>query len=66
MVTCAIFNYQFDKIIEHARQGEFEGMESVVMTADEAFPQRQDIFGGILSKDFKQNVADRVKAFLDK
>ena len=50
MVTCAIFNYQFDKIIEHARQGEFEGMESVVMTADEAFPQRQDIFGGILSK----------------
>ena len=31
-------------------------MESVVMTADEAFPQRQDIFGGILSKDFKKDV----------
>ena len=49
MATCAIFNYQFDKIIEQARQKEIEGMESVVMTADEAFSQRQDIFGGILS-----------------
>ena len=63
MVTCAIFNYQFDKIIEHARQGEFEGMESVVMTADEAFPQRQDIFGGILSKDFKKEKAEDVIHF---
>lgn len=35
MATCAIFNYQFDKIIEQARQKEIEGMESVVMTADE-------------------------------
>lgn len=54
MVTCAIFNYQFDKIIEHARQGEFEGMESVVMTADDAFPLRQNIFGQMLMKDFKK------------
>lgn len=54
MVTCAIFNYQFDKIIEHARQGEFKGMESVVMTADDAFPVRQNIFGEMLMKDFKK------------
>ena len=54
MVTCAIFNYQFDKIIEQARQGEFEGLESVVMTADEAFPVRQNIFGEMLVKDFKK------------
>ena len=54
MATYAIFNYQFDKIIERARQGEFEGIESVVMTADEAFPQRQNLFGEILSKDFKK------------
>ena len=30
MATFAIFNYQFDKIIGHARQGEFESMESEV------------------------------------
>lgn len=63
MATYAIFNYQFDKIIEHARQKEIEGMESVVMTADEAFPQRQDIFGGILSKDFKKEKTEDVIHF---
>lgn len=63
MATYAIFNYQFDKIIEHARQGEFEGMESVVMTADEAFPQRQNIFGEKLSKDFKKEKAEDVIHF---
>ena len=38
MATYAIFNYQFDKIIEHARQGEFEGMESeVIISSDFSF-----------------------------
>ena len=63
MATFAIFNYQFDKIIEHTRQGEFEGMGSVVMTTDEAFPQRQNIFGEILSKDFKKENAKDVIRF---
>lgn len=54
MATFAIFNYQFDKIVEHARQGEFEGMESVLMSADDAFPQKQKIFGEMLIKDFKK------------
>lgn len=63
MATYAIFNYQFDKIIEHAKQGEFEGMESVVMTADEAFPQRQNIFGEILNKDFKKEKTEDVIHF---
>ncbi|MCR5851833.1 MAG: hypothetical protein K6G92_14185 [Bacteroidaceae bacterium] len=52
MATYAIYNYQFEKIVEHASQGEFEGMGSVVMTADEAFPRKQDIFGEILKRDF--------------
>lgn len=52
MATYAIFNYQFDKIVKHAVQGEFAGMESVLMTADEAFPKRQELFGGILRKDY--------------
>ena len=54
MSTFAIFNYQFDKIMEHARQGELKGMETVLMSADEAFPQKQKIFGEMLNKDFKK------------
>lgn len=54
MATYAIFNYQFEKIIVHAQQGEFKGMEAFLMTADVAFPKRQDIFGDILSRDFKK------------
>jgi len=54
MATYAIFNYQFEKNIEHARQAELEGMESVVMSADDAYPIRQNIFGDMLSKDFKK------------
>ena len=54
MSTFAIFNYQFDKIMEHARQGELKGMETVLMPADEAFPQKQKIFGDILKNDFKK------------
>lgn len=54
MATFAIYNYQFEKIMVHARQGEFEGMGSVLMSADEAFPQKQKIFGEMLNKDFKK------------
>lgn len=54
MATFAIFNYQFDKIVEHARQGELEGMGTVLMSADEAFPQKQKIFGEMLKRDFKK------------
>ena len=63
MATYAIFNYQFDKIIEHAQQKEIEGMESVVMTADESFPQRQKIFGDILCKDFRKKRTEDVIHF---
>ena len=54
MATYAIFNYQFEKISEYARQGEFPGMESVVMKADESFPKKQEILSEILKKDFEK------------
>lgn len=57
MAIFAIYNYQFEKIVEHARQGEFEGMETVLMSADKAFPQKQKIFGEMLNKDFKKEKA---------
>lgn len=63
MATYAVFNYQFDKIMVHARQKELEGMESVLMTADTAFPQRQGIFGDILTKDFKKEKTEDVIHF---
>ena len=34
MGAYAIFNYQFDKIIEHSSQYKLEGMDTVLMTAD--------------------------------
>lgn len=63
MATYAIFNYQFDKIIEHARQSEFKGMESIVLAAEEAFPMRQEIFGGILTGDYRKGSAGDVVHF---
>ena len=57
MATYALFNYQFDKIVKHARQVEIEGMETVLMSADEAFPKKQEIFGEILNRDFKKEKA---------
>jgi hypothetical protein len=52
MATFAIFNYQFNPVREHGRQGEFEGMESVLMGSEESFPRKQEIFGGLLREDF--------------
>lgn len=63
MANFAIFNYQFDKIIKHSRQIELEGLESVVMTADEAFSQKQSIFGEMLRKDFKKAEATDIIHF---
>lgn len=54
MATFAIFNYQFDKIIEHSPQYKLNGINTVLMSAEEAFPRKQDIFGDLLSKDFRK------------
>lgn len=35
MGAYAIFNYQFDKIIEHSRQYKLEGMDTVMMSAED-------------------------------
>ena len=45
MANFAIFNYQFDKIIEQEKQYELECMSDVKMSADEAFTKKQEIFG---------------------
>lgn len=63
MATYAIFNYQFDKIIEHSKQYEFVGMESVIMTAEDAFPRKQEIFGDYLKKDFKKAKSEDIIHF---
>ena len=63
MATFAIFNYQFDKIIEHSRQYTLEGMNTVMMSAEEAFPQKQGIFGEFLDKDYKKATSEDVIHF---
>lgn len=54
MATFAIYNYEFEPIQRHDAEGELDGMGSVLMTAAEAFPQKQDIFGSLFDKDYKK------------
>lgn len=63
MATFAIFNYQFEKIIEHSRQLKIEGMDTVEMSAEKAFPQRQKILGELLDKDYNKATSDDVIHF---
>ena len=63
MASFALFNYQFDKIIDNSRQYKIDGMDTVVMHADEAFPQRQDIFGEILLKDYQKTKSEDIIHF---
>ena len=63
MGAYAIFNYQFDKIIEHSRQYKLEGMDTVMMSAEKAFPMRQEIFGEMLEKDFAKATSDDIIHF---
>lgn len=63
MATYAVFNFQFEKIVVHARQTELAGMEWVVMKADEAFPRRQEVLGELLMKDFTREKPEDVIHF---
>ena len=54
MASFALFNFEFEPIQNKLRQAELKGMESVLMSASEAFPKKQEIFGDILLKDFKK------------
>ena len=48
MASFAIYNYQFGKIIKRTREGRLFGKDALEMDAEEAFPQRQQIFGTLL------------------
>ncbi len=51
MSVFAIYNYQFAKIMKRAVEGQLFP-DDLEMEADEAFPQRQEIFDTILNEDF--------------
>lgn len=63
MASFALFNYQFDKIIDNSRQYKIDGIDTVVMHADEAFPKRQDIFGEILLRDYQKTKSEDIIHF---
>ena len=50
MPTFAIYNYQFAKIVKHTREERLFGKNAFEMDAEEAFPQRQEIFSALLEK----------------
>ena len=52
MAIFAIYNYQFAKIIRRVRAGRLFPRDAVEMDAEEAFPQRQQIFGALLKNDY--------------
>ena len=53
MATFAIYNYQFARIIKHAKEARLFGEEWTGMDADKAFQQKQEIFGALLENDYK-------------
>lgn len=52
MSSFAIYNYQFAKIIKHAKEGRLFGKDPLEMEAEEAFARRQEIFGAMLEEDY--------------
>ena len=44
MASFALFNFEFEPIQNKLRQAELKEMESVLMSASEAFPRKQEIF----------------------
>ena len=63
MASFALFNFEFEPIQNKLRQAELKGMESVLMSASEAFPRKQEIFGDILLKDFKKEKIEDIIHF---
>lgn len=53
MSSFAIYNYQFAKIIRRAREQSLFGKDALEMEAEEAFPLRQQLFGTLLTDDYK-------------
>lgn len=52
MGSYAIFNYQFAKIVEKTSEGELFPSSGKLLSADEAFQKRQELFDDVLEKDF--------------
>lgn len=63
MADFAIFNYQFDPIKEQSPQRELEGMGRMIMTPQESFPQKQEIFGDLFQKDYEKTHTEDVIHF---
>ena len=63
MASFALFNFEFEPVQNKLRQAELKGMESVLMSASEAFPRKQEIFGDILLKDFKKEKIEDIIHF---
>lgn len=53
MAVLAIYNYQFAKIIKNGREGMIFPDDGLEMDAQASFPKRQEIFGYVLGKDFR-------------
>jgi len=63
MASFALFNFEFEPIQNKLRQAEQKGMKSVLMSASEAFPRKQEIIGDILLKDFKKEKIEDIIHF---
>ena len=54
MASFAVFNYQFAKIIRHDGEMYLFPEHRYGMTAEESFPQRQEILNTIIEEDFRK------------
>ena len=52
MSVFAIYNYQFAKLYKQDQEGQIFPDDGLEADPDESFPKRQEIFGGLLIKDF--------------
>ena len=68
MASYAIFNYQFAKIIKRTKEGSLFPVEEAELSADEAFPKRQEILDEIIRKDFQkeEQISFRSKRSMEK
>jgi len=68
MASYAIFNYQFAKIIKRTKEGSLFPIEEAELSADEAFPKRQEILDEIIRKDFQkeEQISFRSKRSMEK
>ena len=61
MASYAIFNYQFAKIIKRTKEGSLFPVEEAELSADEAFPKRQEILDEIIRRDFQKEEQDIIQ-----